>query len=179
MALVAIAFCAGLNPFVAVVMLGVAAGAGRGPEVGSQLAFATEWPFLTPILLLLGVDVVIDKLPTTAGLWARPALLVRVLAGGLVGGMLGEASLGMAMAMAMGAVVALLAGGMRWIAVRRLGRRFYGLERFMVGASTDAMAVLAMLLSLFSAVAGLLLVAAFAGLGAYFSGRSSTGPAAD
>ncbi|HJO08165.1 MAG TPA: hypothetical protein QGG37_12610, partial [Chloroflexota bacterium] len=64
-------------------------------------------------------------------------------------------------------------------AVRRLGRRFYGLERFMVGASTDAMAVLAMLLSLFSAVAGLLLVAAFAGLGAYFSGRSSTGPAAD
>ena len=154
MAVVALAFCAGLNPFVAVVMLGVAAGAGRGPEVGSQFAFATEWPFLIPMLLLLGVDVVIDKLPTTAGLWARPALLVRVVAGGLV-------------------------GGMRWIAVGRLGRRFYGLERFIVGASTDSMAVLAVLATLFSAAAGLVLTAGFAGVGIYLLRRVAVEPSPD
>ncbi|MDP6348217.1 MAG: DUF4126 family protein [Chloroflexota bacterium] len=179
MALAAIAFCAGLNPFVAVVMLGVVAGAGRGPEVGSQFAFATEWPFLIPMLLLLGVDVVIDKLPTTAGLWARPALLLRVVAGGLVGGMLGEASLGMALAIVVGAALALVAGGMRWIAVGRLGRRFYGLERFIVGASTDSMAVLAVLATLFSAAAGLALTAGSAGVGIYLLRRVAVEPSPD
>lgn len=179
MALAAIAFCAGLNPFVAVAMLGVAAGAGRGPEVASEFAFATGWPFLIPVLLLLGVDIVLDKLPATANMWGRVTLAVRIAAGALIGGMLGTAAVGAAVAMIIGAALALLAGGLRWLAVRRLGDRFQGLERFIVGASTDAMAVLAVLLTLFAASYGLALTMTLAGMSIYLLLKPRAQPASD
>ncbi len=157
MALLAVAFCAGLNPFAAIGILGVAVGAGLAPGAPPELAFATQWPFLIPVLLLLGIDTVLDKLPATAGVWEKLTLGMRIAAGGLAGGMLGEGVVGMIVAIILGALVALFATALRRLIVHRLGSRFYGLERFAVSGSSDAIAVLTTVAAVLTAMVGLAL----------------------
>ena len=160
MALFAVGFCAGLNPFATIGILGVAIGAGLAPEAPPELAFATQWAFLIPVLLLLGIDIVLDKLPATAAGWGRLTLGVRVAGGGLAGGMIGAEVAGFLVAIVLGALVALLAIALRRLITRRLSRRFFGLEQFAVGASTDAIAVLTVVATVMSAMVGLALTVA-------------------
>ena len=167
MALVAAAFCAGLNPFAVIGILGVAAGAGLVPGTPPELSFATGWSFLIPVLALLGIDIVLDKLPATTTAWGKLTLGARVAGGGLAGGILGAEAVGLIGAILLGALVAVLASSIRWLIVRRLGRRYYGLERFAVGASSDAIAVMTTVTAVFSGAVGLTLTAVVAGAGLY------------
>jgi hypothetical protein len=176
MALFAIAFCAGLNPFAAIGMLGVAVGAGLVIGAPPELEFATQWPFLIPVLLLLGIDIVLDKLPATAAAWGKLTLGLRIAGGGLAGGMLGTETVGMVVAIVLGAFVALLATALRELIVRRLGSRFYGLERFVVSASSDAIAVLTTVATVLAAMVGLALAIVVAVTGLYVLVRLAAQP---
>ena len=154
-ALIAVAFSVGLNPFAAIGIIGVAVGAGLAIGAPPELAFATQWPFLIPVLMLLGIDIVLDKLPATARGWGKLTAGVRVAGGGLAGGMLGAEALGLVAAIILGAGVALFATALRWLIVRRLGRRYSGYEQFIVSAGSDSIAVLTTIAAVMAAVVGL------------------------
>ena len=118
----------------------------------------------------------LDKLPATAAAWGKLTLGLRISGGGLAGGMLGTETVGMVVAIVLGAFVALLATALRELIVRRLGSRFYGLERFVVSASSDAIAVLTTVATVLAAMVGLALAIVVAVTGLYVLVRLAAQP---
>lgn len=157
LSLIAVTFCVGLNPFATLVIIGVAVGSGLGLDgnVPLDFNFAFERVFLVPMVVLLGLDIVLDKLPVTYGVWGKLTLLVRVAGGGLAGGIVGSGPLGLAPAIFVGTVIALMATVLRSLVIRKMGGRFYGLERLAIGACSDAIAVLTVLATFLSGLLGL------------------------
>jgi hypothetical protein len=164
-----VTFCVGLNPFATLVIIGVAVGAGLGlnGDVPLDFNFASQRVFLLPMVVLLGVDIVLDKVPATYGMWGKLTFLARVAGGGLVGGIVGSGPLGIAPAIFVGTVIALMATVLRSSVIRKMGGRFYGLERLAIGACSDAIAVLTVLATVFSGLLGLAITILVASAGTW------------
>ena len=174
--LISVTFCAGLNPFATLVIVGVAVGAGLGlnDNVAPDLNFAVQRVFLVPIVVLLGVDIVLDKLPGTYVVWGKVTFLGRMAGGGLAGGIVGSDSFGIAPAIFVGTVIALVATVLRGLVIRKMSERFYGLERLAIGASSDTIAVLTVLATVFSELLGLAITLLVALAGAWVLLRRSS-----
>lgn len=160
-----LAFACGLSPYLPVVMFGAAARSNLGPPIRPELQFIQSWEFLGPMLALVGLDIVLDKLPATARIFTRLGWLLRPAAAGLLLISIAGPSTPVVAAGIAAAVV--LASASYWLRLRlihNLGRRFYGLERFSVSAYGEIGAALVALSALLAPPIGVFVAGLLAAL---------------
>ena len=163
--LIALAFACGLSPYIPVLVLGFAARSGVGPEVRPGFGFVESWGFLGVALVLVGLDVVLDKLPATSARMSKIGWAVRPICGALAAG--SAAGLPLALGIAGGAALALLSYGLRNWLIGRLAGRLYGLERVAVGAYSELGSAVISAFAVFIPAVGVAVAVIAAGLSLY------------
>ena len=151
-----LAAAAGMSPFIALAILGMALGIGFGTEDFAAREALSSLAGLLAILALLALDLVLDKLPALRSFWTPVGWVARAL----VGAACGWALLG-------GGILAPLAGALLALAINWLrleladmaGARVPALGRFGALAGADFAAAVGGALSLAAPLLGLALAA--------------------
>lgn len=160
---VALAVAAGLNPYVAVGLVGSLAAFSQRVTLVPEFAFLRDGGTLALCAILLGVDLVFGKLPSIGKYLQRAGLPLRVLGGAALfaavphGLSLGDGS-DKAVALAAGA---LLAGGVAALllgAHRALAGKFRGFEAVLIGLIANICTAILVPLALLAPIASVVLV---------------------
>ena len=153
---VGLATAAGFSPFIALAILGMALGIGFGDEDFVGRDGLSSLAGLMVILVLLGLDLVLDKLPPLRSFWTPVGWVARALVGATCGwAMLGDVLL----APIGGALLALAVNWMRLELADLVQAKVPGLGRFGALAGADFAAAVGGALALAAPLLGLVLAA--------------------
>lgn len=167
-----LAFVCGLTPYLPLLMLGMAARAGFGPALNAEFEFMQRWEFLGPMLALVGLDIVLDKVSRWARFFNRLGWAVRLVAAAIIAGSLATPSVPAAAFEAAGAVlIAVEAYALKLWLLRRLKGRYFGLERVVVGAPAEMGGAMVALFALLLPWLGATLAAAMAAAAVFAGAR--------
>ena len=151
-----LAAAAGMSPFIALALLGMALGIGYGAEDFPARAMLSSLAGLLAVLALLAVDLVLDKLPGLRSFWTPVGWVARALVGAACGwAMLGDGVL----APLAGALLALAINFLRLELAEMAHARIPALGRFGALAGADFAAAVGGALSLAAPLLGIALAA--------------------
>ncbi len=166
---VGLAAAAGMSPFIALALLGMALGIGFGTEGFPARDALSSLAGLLAILALLAIDLVLDKLPALRSFWTPVGWVARALVGAACGWALLD---GGALAPLVGALLALAINWLRLELADMAGVRVPALGRFGALAGADFAAAVGGALSLAAPLLGVALAAiGLAGTGHMVSRR--------
>ena len=151
-----LAAAAGMSPFIALAILGMALGIGFGSEDFPARETLSGLGGLLAILALLAVDLVLDKLPALRTFWTPVGWAARAMAGAACGWALLDEGL---LAGLVGALLALAINWLRLELAEMAQARVPALGRFGALAGADFAAAVGGALSLAAPLLGLALAA--------------------
>ena len=141
--LLILAIAVGLSPYIPLLIYSGAARMESGPQIRPEFDFMMRWEFLGILLVVIGLDIILGKLPATAMYVTRLNWFTKPAAAALIAASYVDASvphLLVAITVAIGLAV-LVHGGQVWL-IGRLRKVLKGFERVAVGAYSELGTVL-------------------------------------
>ena len=170
--LAALAVAAGLSPYIPLLIYSAAARSETGPGIRSTFEFMTRWEFLGLLIAVIGVDIVLGKLPSTAKYLTRLGWLVKPAAAALIVASSSDTSV-QYLAPVIVVAIALAAGTHRiqvWL-IASLKERLLGFERVVVGAYSELGTVLVALFAILAPLLGAAIASLMIVVGLFFGIR--------
>ncbi|MDP6182598.1 MAG: DUF4126 domain-containing protein [Gammaproteobacteria bacterium] len=170
--LLTLAVAVGLSPYIPLLVFFAAARTDSGPEIRSAFDFMMRWEFLGVLLVVIGFDIVLGKLPKAAkymtwlGWFAKPVAATLIVASS------SDVS-AQYLAPAIAAAIALAALTHRvqiWL-MRSLTERLLGFERVVVGAYSELGTVLISLFAFVVPLLGAVIAGLMIAVGLFFGMR--------
>jgi hypothetical protein len=167
-----LAVAAGLSPYIPLLIFSAAARTDSGPEVRTAFDFMMRWEFLGILLVLIGIDIVLGKLPATAKNLARLSWFAKPAVAALVVAASSDVS-AQYLAPAIVGAIALAALTHRiqiWL-IGSLKERLLGFERVVVGAYSELGTVLVSLFAFLAPLLGAAIAGLMIAVGLFFGVR--------
>ena len=141
--LLILAVAVGLSPYIPLLIYSAAARMESGPAIRPAFDFMMRWEFLGILLVVIGLDIILGKLPATARYVTRLNWLAKPAAAALIVASYSDVSVPYLVAAIAAAIAlaALIHGVQVWL-IGRLRKALKGFERVAVGAYSELGTVL-------------------------------------
>lgn len=153
--LLILAVAVGLSPYIPLLIYSAAARMESGPELRPAFEFMMRWEFLAILLIAIGIDIMLGKLPGSAKYVARLGWFAKPAVAALIAASYSEFSMPYLVAVIAAAMaLAVLIHGIQVWLTGRLRKALSGLERVAVGAYSELGTVLVAVFALLAPALG-------------------------